>query len=135
MKYTIEEYKSWYVVSKKFFFLDSQVLLNGEYLLDSIKQCEEAILNDCSNIKSIKEESKESGKVKCETCKHWVDKVDAQKIVDKFWGSFGLNETNLFYCPMHKVPYDVIWQTNLGKKSYFSSAEREVDEKGKEIKK
>lgn len=40
-------------------------------------------------------------KVKCEECKHYVDKSDAFSV--KIWSDFG--ETIMWYCPMHKKPY------------------------------
>ena len=40
-------------------------------------------------------------KVKCETCKHWIDKEDAQEVV-------GLGSYSRFYCPLCRVPYDEI---------------------------
>jgi hypothetical protein len=44
-------------------------------------------------------------KVKCEVCKHWIDKVDAQK-VKKVWEGRYSTTDDLFYCPEHKRPYD-----------------------------
>ena len=40
----------------------------------------------------------EPKQVKCETCKHWIDKEDAQKVKTGGW-------RNIFYCPMHNVLY------------------------------
>lgn len=42
------------------------------------------------------------GKVKCQECKHYIDKSDAQKI--SYISMYGGRE--FFYCPMHKKPYD-----------------------------
>lgn len=39
-------------------------------------------------------------KVKCETCRCWVDKSDAQKV--SLHNSYGLDE---YYCRSHKKPY------------------------------
>ncbi len=39
-------------------------------------------------------------KVKCEECKHWIDKKDASSVSYFSW----TRETN-WYCPMHKKPY------------------------------
>ena len=41
-------------------------------------------------------------KVKCEDCKHYIDKGDAQRVVNNC-----LFQT-VYYCPMHKRPYDMI---------------------------
>ncbi len=37
--------------------------------------------------------------VKCETCKHWIDIEDAQKVKS--------DDRSRYYCPMHQKPYDV----------------------------
>lgn len=40
-------------------------------------------------------------KVKCEECKHYIDKSDASSV--KSVDMFGVNTD--WYCPMHKKPY------------------------------
>lgn len=40
-------------------------------------------------------------KVKCEECKHWVDKTDASVV--SYSGSFGYYYS--YFCSMHKKPY------------------------------
>ena len=67
--------------------------------------------------------------VKCEVCRHWIDKEDAQIV---FFNTFGV-----YYCQMHKVPYDsvVSWR---GESEYFKTIPEhkiQVDINGKEIKK
>lgn len=41
-------------------------------------------------------------KVKCEKCKCWLDKSDAQEV--RIEG--GMVVFSEFYCPIHRVPYD-----------------------------
>jgi hypothetical protein len=41
-------------------------------------------------------------KVKCETCKHWIDKKDAQEVKNVIWNRYH------YFCPLCKVPYDEI---------------------------
>lgn len=40
-------------------------------------------------------------KTKCATCKHWIDKKDAQNVW--YYGMFG--RVDNYYCPEHKKPY------------------------------
>lgn len=42
-------------------------------------------------------------KVKCDECKHWIDKYDASSVDAGYNMWLGL--TILWYCPMHKKPY------------------------------
>ncbi len=44
-------------------------------------------------------------KVKCETCKHWIDKEDAQKVTTNVVSFTTSSNSMLYYCPMHKKPY------------------------------
>ncbi len=70
--------------------------------------------------------------VKCETCKHWVDKADCQTVhYTDFWGM-----TSSYYCPIHNLPYDS--KINLGGMiKYFKTIpahEEEVTETGEPVK-
>lgn len=64
---------------------------------------------------------KEPDEVKCDTCKHKIDRIDAQTI------KFGyITET---YCPEHKKPYSKIKTNDFNyNRRYY--AELEVDEQG-----
>jgi len=46
------------------------------------------------------------GQVQCETCKHWIDKEDAQEVKLNTFSAFYHHTTTHYYCPMHKKPYD-----------------------------
>lgn len=82
--------------------------------------------------------NKKVEKVKCETCKHYVDKGDAQEVItDSTSGS------SLFKCPLHRVPYDKILLESMGRYdeilhlSYYKKIPEhfvKVNEKGQEIK-
>jgi hypothetical protein len=52
--------------------------------------------------------------VKCKTCKHYVDLEDAQLVTIEHL-SGPLNE---FYCPMHRVPYDIVRPYSDGRHYY-----------------
>jgi hypothetical protein len=63
-------------------------------------------------------------KVKCTTCKHYIDKLDAQEVkVSGRW------HEKRFYCEMHKVPYEEIWISHLDMATYYYK-KFSVDEKG-----
>ena len=68
-------------------------------------------------------------KVKCEECKHWIDKGDAQRIEVRVLYHFDENSDE-FYCNMHKKKYDrkIISTSNI---SYFK--EISVNENGEPI--
>lgn len=73
-------------------------------------------------------------KVKCETCKHWIDKEDAQVV--KTYGRIGVSER--YYCVMHQLPYDyrkipMCYGNLTDKVQYFSRKERQVTENGEDI--
>lgn len=42
-------------------------------------------------------------KVKCDTCKHWIDKEDAQNVWH--YGAYIIGRIDNWYCPEHKKPY------------------------------
>ncbi len=80
------------------------------------------------------------GEVKCETCKHKIDRIDAQEC-KKAWQGFynfilGVYTDKIYFCPMHRVKWDVI--NTIGKTKYYKTIpahEVEVDKNGKEKKK
>lgn len=86
-----------------------------------------------------REDLMKPNQVKCETCKHWIDKEDAQKINDNSL----ISSRQTHYCPMHKLPYDRVesgtWITQdrgcIEHKYYktIPSKEIEVDITGKPI--
>ena len=81
----------------------------------------------------------ESEKVKCDECKHWVDKEDAQEIThESYYDDFFSQQTIDYYCPMHKKPYEVV-KSYIGGDIVYSKLIPEhyieVNEKGQEIKK
>jgi len=43
------------------------------------------------------------GQVQCETCKHWIDKEDAQEVKLNTFSAFYHHTTTHYYCPMHKT--------------------------------
>lgn len=46
--------------------------------------------------------------VKCETCKHYIDKIDAQAVeIGEGWDGKRPVKFYHYYCPMHRKPYDV----------------------------
>lgn len=45
--------------------------------------------------------------VKCDECKHYVDRADAQFV--ELVGKYGYSK--LMYCPMHRRPYDRVDST------------------------
>lgn len=45
------------------------------------------------------------GKVKCDECKHYIDRYDAQKVTID---SYMCGRSEICYCPVHKKPYDQI---------------------------
>lgn len=72
-------------------------------------------------------------KVKCQTCKAWLDKEDAQEVNVVVNWNLQLEYSNEYYCPIHKKKYE--------KKNYDPYTECtkyykqvEVDEKGNVIK-
>jgi hypothetical protein len=67
-------------------------------------------------------------KVKCEECKHYIDKSDAQEV--KIFTSILWDVNYKFYCPMHRRPYSRI-DKYLGLRRYFN--EMEVTEEGEPI--
>ena len=80
--------------------------------------------------------------VKCETCKHKIDRIDAQEVKKKYytrteWECLLQSMIErIYFCPMHRVKWDVI--NTIGKTKYYKTIpahEVEVDENGKEIKK
>ncbi len=71
-------------------------------------------------------------KVKCGTCKHWIDKVDAQEITVSTIFGVGFKT---YFCPMHKLPYTIARHYftggDLGGKSYIKYyVELEVSKDG-----
>lgn len=79
-------------------------------------------------------------KVKCDECKHWIDKRDAKIVRRTYEGWHDLGEE--IYCPMHKKSYDRTDEfRDIDRKikvCYFKTLpehEIEVDENGNEIKK
>lgn len=81
-------------------------------------------------------------KVKCDECRCWIDKKDAQKVEyynDGYCGGF-YPYHEFFYCQSHKKPYSKKKLINTGtrgtseqKVMYFG--EVEMDENGNPIKK
>jgi len=77
------------------------------------------------------EKKAEEEQVKCEECKHWIDRKDAQEITRDRYSSIlfylmsGEREPDraYYYCAMHKRPYESI----IGS-SYYKNIE--VDETG-----
>jgi len=67
-------------------------------------------------------------KVKCEECKHWIDKSDAQEVANlrlvHFWPG---SRTSSYYCPLHKKPYEKILSPGIYTKKML------VDENGTPI--
>lgn len=81
-------------------------------------------------INKVQSGNVQSDEVKCDTCKHKIDRADAQ-IVD--CGS----RMTMIYCPEHKKPYsrtEINWEPdektgyNAQRQAYY--AELEVDEQG-----
>ena len=84
----------------------------------------------------FRRKEQEQEQVKCRTCKHYVDRFDAQEVIMKklYW----LGEYKVYFCPLHIVPYEkIVCDSALIDGSitnrYFKMCE--VDEKGKPIKK
>ena len=69
-------------------------------------------------------------KVKCEECKHWIDKGDAQRIEVDLRSYFYDNSKDEFYCNMHKKKYDrkIIYASSI-----FYFKEMLVNENGEPI--
>lgn len=65
--------------------------------------------------------------VKCETCKHWVDKTDCQEVLVEN----GCDGYKTYFCPIHKVKYDLIRCGAFFK--IVPTTEQEVNEQGKPI--
>lgn len=58
-------------------------------------------------------------KVKCNTCKHWIDKSDAQKVETTFLNLFSMENPSFeYYCPEHKRAYDEVCYVGF-RRSYF----------------
>jgi len=49
--------------------------------------------------------SKINNQVKCETCKHKVDREDAQEVILTKVNSFADEEKYIYYCQLHTKPY------------------------------
>lgn len=62
-------------------------------------------------------------KVKCEECKHWIDRDDASKVKAHHLLSRPFDE---WYCPMHKKPYDEK-TTYIYPHRYYGRVEMEED--------
>jgi len=65
-------------------------------------------------------------KVKCEECKHWIDKSDGQRIED--------SSDYLWYCPEHRKPYESVryhYEFNMRVPSFYKKME--VDEHGEPV--
>lgn len=87
----------------------------------------------------------ESQEVKCEVCKHKIDKIDAQQVEYQDHSSYlamfyasRTRDRKKYYCPMHKVKYEVERDIELGEVKYYINVPatvKEVDIKGEEIKK
>ena len=56
------------------------------------------------NKKEEKKEKEEKLQVKCDKCKHYIDKADAQAILST-WLYY---DFTVYYCPMHRRLYDFI---------------------------
>lgn len=54
------------------------------------------------------EAPKKPEQVKCEECKHWIDKVDAQEISNASSHLLGSEQDALYYCLMHTKKYDKV---------------------------
>lgn len=94
--------------------------------------------------KEVKAEE-EISEVKCEVCKHKIDRIDAQTVMCEYcFSSCGsriigdwIRDINAYFCPMHTVNYD-IRRNRYGVTTYFKNipaTEQEVDKDGKPIKK
>lgn len=70
-----------------------------------------------------RKQEEEPKQVKCEECKHYVDKEDAQEV---FYGY----RNSIFFCPMHKKPYD---EMLYGANYKYIKAQIRVDENGKPV--
>ena len=72
--------------------------------------------------------------VKCEECKCILYKKDAQEIKINYYDDlFYEHNSELYYCPQHKKPYDIIHLWDYKTKSYYRKNVK-VDEKGKVLK-
>lgn len=85
--------------------------------------------------KKEKEEVKDqfADKVKCEDCKHWVDKSECQEVENEHrdFDFYANGKRDYFYyCPMHKKPYDSIYKI-VTIWNYYKKME--VDENGEPI--
>lgn len=61
-------------------------------------------------------------KVKCDECKHWIDKSDAQQV-----SCTGLYNFIRSYCPLHKKPYSKVTKWSH---PYRYFGELEMNEEG-----
>lgn len=72
-----------------------------------------------------------ANKVKCETCKHWLDKDDTKKVpVFYSHNGYEIFQDNLYYCPEHKKHYE---KKVLSKDKYRFYNLLEVDLNGNPI--
>lgn len=65
-------------------------------------------------------------KVKCEECKHYVDKYDAQEIKENTRSLYWDGTKTLYYCPMHRKPYQRVRHSSYGT-SYYAEVQVEED--------
>lgn len=61
-------------------------------------------------------------RVKCQECKHWIDRSDASIV--KTVSSWGIHE--YWYCPMHKKSYNSFFSGHP-KNIYFGEVQMEED--------
>lgn len=64
-------------------------------------------------------------KVKCEECKLYTDKSDAQKV--KETNTRYYEQAEIYYCKAHKVPYDECFTNRAGLCFYFKRMEVDKD--------
>lgn len=54
------------------------------------------------------------GEIQCHECHHWVDKADVQEV--EYTGSWALEISHIYYCFIHKKPYDRVMDFQKYKK-------------------
>ena len=64
--------------------------------------------------------------VQCEECKCWLKESDAQKVL--------INYFKVFYCQVHKKPYQKVFTNLINRSGIAYFGEVEVDVNGKPIK-
>lgn len=71
-----------------------------------------------------------ANKVKCEECKHWIDKIDAQEVIQRDMPNISLflfdsGISKLYYCPKDRKPYEE--HDARAKDSYYKKIEVTVE--------